>query len=63
MQLIVYARWDGSVLIPETPLDLPPGTRVRLTIWRVDEAGRPIETPPQRRSDTPSNAQPQSDDP
>ena len=32
MTLIVNATYDGKVLKPETPLELEPNTRVRVTI-------------------------------
>lgn len=39
----LYATFDGSVLRPDEPLELPPNTRVRLTIEPSGDA------PPPRR--------------
>lgn len=38
----LYATYDGQVLRPEDPLQLPANTRVRLTI---EDADKPASTP------------------
>jgi hypothetical protein len=40
----LYAKYDGKALIPEEPLDLPPGTVVTLRFERV--IPEEVEPPP-----------------
>lgn len=40
MTTTVYATFDGNVLRPEGPLELPPNTRVRVTIETAGEEAK-----------------------
>jgi hypothetical protein len=41
---IIKATFDGETFCPDEPLDLPPGTRVTLTVHPEDPEAEPVET-------------------
>ncbi|MDZ4820020.1 MAG: antitoxin AF2212-like protein [Planctomycetota bacterium] len=47
MSTIISAHYDGRVIVPDEPLSLQPGEKVRVTIERDSEAKQPQ---PRRRA-------------
>jgi len=41
---IIKAIYDGQNLVPDEPLELPPNTRVTLTVHPEDPGAEPVET-------------------
>lgn len=42
MTYFITAQFDGNVIVPDEPLNLPPGRRIRVQIEPEEEAGYPL---------------------